>query len=128
MNTLELANIDLEKYQRGDFPQKLKDVDGRIKIAESNLEQQRDRAAWAQRMLKKGYYTVSQSDAEQSKLQSLELTLAKKQEEKRVLVDPSYGLKKRTETDYQNKSSIAKDDLDRSLAQAKANDIKSKTD
>src|SRR5205085_6607233 len=95
---LELARIDLEKYQKGDFPQKLKDVEGRVKVAESDLEQQRDRAAWAQRMLKKGYYTVSQSDSEQSKLQSLELGLAKVVEERRVLIDPAYGEKKRTET------------------------------
>jgi HlyD family secretion protein len=104
---LELARIDLEKYQKGDFPQSLKDVEGRTKVAESDLEQQRDRAAWAQRMLKKGYYTVSQSEAEQSKLQSLELALAKVLEEKRVLTDPAYGLKKRTETDYKNKVDVA---------------------
>jgi HlyD family secretion protein len=125
---LELARIDLEKYQKGDFPQSLKDVEGRIKVAESDLEQQRDRAAWAQRMLKKGYYTVSQSDAEQSKLQSNELSLAKVAEERRVLVDTIYGLKKRTETDLKNKLSLAKDDLDRAEAQARANEVKARTD
>ncbi len=125
---LELARIDLEKYEKGDFPQSLKDVEGRIKVAESDLEQQRDRAAWAQRMLKKGYYTVSQSDAEQSKLQSNELSLAKVVEERRVLTDPIYGLKKRTETDYKNKLSLAKDDLDRAEAQARANEVKARTD
>jgi HlyD family secretion protein len=125
---LELAKIDLEKYQEGDYPQSLKDVQGRIKVAESDLEQQRDRAAWAQRMLKKGYYTVSQSDSEQSKLQSLELALAKVLEEKRVLVDPGYGLKKRTETDLKNKVALAKDDLDRAEAQAHAKEVQFKTD
>jgi multidrug efflux pump subunit AcrA (membrane-fusion protein) len=126
--TLELAKIDLEKYQKGDFPQSLKDVEGRIKVAESDLEQQRDRAAWAQRMLKKGYYTVSQADAEQSKLQSLQLALAKVQEEKRVLTDPTYGLKKRTETDYQNKVVQAKDELERAEGQARAKELTSRTD
>jgi|GEM_PF-217409 len=125
---LELAKIDLEKYQKGDFPQKLKDVDGRIKVAESDLEQQRDRAAWAQRMLKKGYYTVSQADSEQSKLQSLQLALAKVEEEKRVLVDPQYGDKKRTETDFQNKVLLAKDDLDRTIKQAHAKEVQTRTD
>jgi len=124
----ELAKIDLEKYQKGDFPQALKQVEGDIKIAESDAEQQRDRAAWGQRMLKKGYYTVSQAEAEQSKLQSLELTLAKKIEEKRVLVDPGYGLKKRTETDLINKLSIAKDELDRAQAQARAKEVTAKSD
>jgi multidrug resistance efflux pump len=125
---LELARIDLEKYQKGDFPQALKDVEGRIKVAESDLEQQRDRAAWATRMLKKGYYTVSQADAEQSKLQSNELSLAKVAEERRVLVDPIYGLQKRTETDLKNKLALAKDDLDRAEAQARANEVKVRTD
>jgi multidrug resistance efflux pump len=125
---LELASIDLEKYHMGDFPQSLKDVEGRIKVAESDLEQQRDRAAWAQRMLKKGYYTISQSDAEQSKLQSNELSLAKVAEEKRVLVDPIYGLQKRTETDLKNKLGLAKDDLDRAQAQARAKEVTARSD
>jgi multidrug resistance efflux pump len=126
--TLQLAKIDLEKYQKGDFPQKLKDVEGRVKVAESDLEQQRDRAAWAQRMLKKGYYTVSQADSEQSKLQSLQLALAKVIEEKRVLTEPTYGLKKRTETDYLNKVVQAKDELDRAESQARAKEITARTD
>jgi multidrug resistance efflux pump len=125
---LELATIDLEKYQKGDFPQSLKDVEGRIKIAESDVEQQRDRAAWAQRMLKKGYYTVSQSDSEQSKLQSLELTLAKVLEEKRVLTDPGYGLRKRTETDLKNKVSQASDELQRAIGQARAKEVQARTE
>jgi multidrug efflux pump subunit AcrA (membrane-fusion protein) len=125
---LELAKIDLEKYQKGDFPQSLKDVDGRIKVAESDLEQQRDRAAWAQRMLKKGYYTVSQSDSEQSKLQSLELALAKVLEEKRVLVDPAYGLKKRTETDYRNKVAVAELALSQVEKQWVATEVQYRTD
>jgi multidrug resistance efflux pump len=126
--TLQLAIIDLEKYQKGDFPQSLKDVEGRIKIAESDLEQQRDRAAWAQRMLKKGYYTVSQADSEQSKLQSLQLALDKVVEEKRVLTEPKYGLKKRTETDFQNKVDQAKDELTRAESQALAKELTARTD
>jgi multidrug resistance efflux pump len=125
---LELAKIDLEKYQNGDFPQSLKDVEGRIKVAESDAEQQRDRAAWAQRMLKKGYYTVSQADSEQSKLQSCELSLAKVLEERRVLTDPGYGLKKRTETDLKNKLVQAKDELERAIGQAHAKEVTARTD
>src|SRR6266566_2258451 len=45
-NALELAKIDLDKYQKGDYPQNLSDVEGRAKVAESDVEQQRDRAAW----------------------------------------------------------------------------------
>jgi multidrug resistance efflux pump len=126
--TLELARIDLEKYLKGDFPQALKDVDGRIKVAESDLEQQRDRAAWAQRMLKKGYYTVSQADSEQSKFQSLELALAKVLEEKRVLIDKDYGLEKRTETAFRTAVEEAKRALARIKSQARAKEAQARAD
>jgi RND family efflux transporter MFP subunit len=125
---LELAKIDLEKYLKGDYPQALKDVEGRIKIAESDVEQQRDRSAWAQRMLKKGYYTVSQSDSEQSKLQSLELNLAKVVEEKRVLTNDVYGDKKRKETDYKNSVEVAALGLSQVENQWLANEVQYRTD
>jgi HlyD family secretion protein len=120
--------IDLDKYLKGDFPQSLKDVEGRIKIAESDVEQQRDRSAWAQRMLRKGYYTVSQSDSEQAKLQSYELTMSKVQEERRVLTDKDYGLRKRTETDLGNKVEEAKRALARIQSQARAKEVQARTD
>ncbi len=125
---LELARIDLQKYLEGDYPQSLKDVEGKIKVAESDAEQQRDRVAWVQRMVKKGYQTVSQAQAEQSKLESLEITLASQNEAKRVLVDPTFGMKKRSETDYKNKAAEAERALARVKLQAIAKEVKARTD
>jgi multidrug resistance efflux pump len=125
---LTLAKIDLEKYLKGDFPQALQDVEGRVKVAESDLEQQRDRAAWAQRMLKKGYYTVSQSDSEQSRLQSLELALAKVKTERKLLTEEDYGDKKRKTTDYENKVTVAKAALSQVEGQWKATKVQFETD
>jgi hypothetical protein len=125
---LALAEIDLEKYLKGDFPQALQDVEGRVKVAESDLEQQRDRAAWAQRMLKKGYYTVSQADSEQSKLQSLELALAKVTTERNLLQEPNFGDKKRKTTDYENKAAVKKAALNQVEGQWKATEVQFRTD
>jgi len=128
MVNLELAKIDLQKYREGDFPQALKDVEGRIKGAEGDLEQQRDRTAWANRMVKKGYYTVTQAQAEQSKLENYELCLSRIMEEKRVLTDPTYGLRKRTETDLTNKVAETERALERVKIQAKAKEVQAKSD
>jgi multidrug resistance efflux pump len=125
---LELTRIDLQKYLEGDYPQSLKDVNGRIKTAESDLEQQRDRTAWSRRMLKKGYQTVSQTQSEESKLESLEIALAKVMEEKRVLTDPVYGNKKHDETDKRNKVAEAERALTRVKIQAAANEVTTRTD
>jgi HlyD family secretion protein len=125
---LELAKIDLQKYLEGEYPQSLKDVNGRIKTAESDLEQQRDRTAWSRRMLKKGYQTVSQTQSEESKLESYEIALAKVMEEKRVLTDPVYGNKKRDETAKTNAVAEAVRALTRVKSQAAANEVTTRTD
>jgi multidrug resistance efflux pump len=125
---LELARIDLQKYQEGDYPQALKDVEGRIKTSESDVEQQRDRSSWAARMVKKGYQTVSQAQAEQSKLESLEIAKEKVKEELRVLTDPVFGLKKRTETDLANKMAVAEKTLLNVKLAANAKEVKDRTD
>jgi multidrug efflux pump subunit AcrA (membrane-fusion protein) len=94
--TLDLAKIDLEKYIKGDYEQTKKTLLGNIKTSESDLEQYRDRAAWSARMVKKGYQTESQAQADQSKLEGAELKLANDREALRVLDDHSYGTYVRT--------------------------------
>jgi multidrug resistance efflux pump len=125
---VEYAKITLQKYQEGDYPQKLKDYQGQVKVAESDVEQQRERAAWANRMVKKGYYTETQGQSEQSRLDSLDLTLKKLQEQLRVLIDPVYGERKQQETDLKNKLAVAESKLLTVKSQALAKDVTDKTD
>lgn len=122
---IELAELDLKKFIEGEFPQSLKDVVGRISMAESDLEMQRDRTSWMDRMVKKGYQTSSQAQAEHSKLDSTELALKKVQEELRVLQNYT---KLRTETDLRSKLAEAKRALVRIKSQAKAKELQTRTD
>jgi HlyD family secretion protein len=121
----DLAAIDLEKYTEGEYKQTLADVDGRIKTAESDLEQYRDRAAWSSRMVKKGYQTASQAQSDQSRLQSGDLALAKVVEERRVLVKFTYP---RTVKDLTNKLGEAGRALERTKTQAKAKEVTADSD
>lgn len=54
----------------GTYRQKLDDLTGQVKLAESDLEQYRERAAWADRMVKLSYMSSAQAQAERSKLES----------------------------------------------------------
>ncbi|CAN5204438.1 macrolide transporter subunit MacA [soil metagenome] len=83
--TIALAEQNLEKWIKGDFPQQLHDLEGQVQIAESTLLQQKDRASWASRMVKKGYMTVSQEESERANERGDELNLQKLQEQKNVL-------------------------------------------
>lgn len=82
---IALAEQNLEKWVKGDFPQQLHDLEGQVQIAESTLLQQRDRASWASRMVKNGYMTVSQEESERANERGDELNLQKLQEQKNVL-------------------------------------------
>ena len=124
-NTIVLAKLDLEKYVDGEYLQTRKDILGRMKMAESDKDMQQDRAAWAKRMVKKGYLTASQAEAEQSRLESNDLSLKKVLEELRVLEDYT---KKRTITDFQSKLNEATRALERTKLQATAKEVQAETD
>jgi multidrug resistance efflux pump len=122
---LQLAEIRREKYLHGDYPQLLKDVQGRMKTAESDRDQQLERAAWAERQVKKGYYTANQAQAEALRLQALEIKMKQIQEESRVLTEFT---KKQEETRLQSELDEARRALDRVEKQAKAKEVQARTD
>src|SRR5207248_2634816 len=105
-----------------------KEVEGQIQSAQFDVDQQRDRVAWANRMVKKNFYTASQAQAEQSRLDGFELTLRKYQIAKSVLVDHKRGQIKRTLTDLRTKLEGAKRDLETAKAQALTDETKTRSD
>lgn len=123
--TLQLAQLDLEKFKEGDYLQQMHDVDGRILMAESDREQWQDRDVWLDRMVSKGYYTPKQAQSERYRLQSAELALQKVQEEKRVLTNYT---SKRTEVELQSKIDEAKRALERLKTQAVLKEEQTKSD
>jgi len=70
----------------GEFRQLLDDVNGRIELAEAEHEQWKDKAAYSQRMVIKGYVTQSQAQADESRLNSATETLKKLRTERRLLI------------------------------------------
>lgn len=144
---LKVAELDLEKFtglradygqvplaavaggpgiltERGEYKQKLDDVSGRLKLAESDLEAYRDRFAWAERSVKLGYLTASQAKVEQSKYASAMDNLEKLQKERYILEN---FLRQRDLTDLLTKAEVAKLDAERVLRQAKAKEIQAES-
>jgi multidrug efflux pump subunit AcrA (membrane-fusion protein) len=107
-----LAEKNLEKWIKGDYPQQLHDLEGQIQTSESNLLQEEDRTSWVSRMVKKGYMTASQEEAERALLMGNKLDLQKKQEQKKVLTDF---------TDPTNRQSLENAILDAKIAEQTAN-------
>jgi HlyD family secretion protein len=83
--TLTLADLDLEKYLKGDYEQAHEDVASRLSQAEANQEMSQDRVAWSARMLKKGFVSQSQAQMDRSRRQSADVVLDNVRQEMRVL-------------------------------------------
>ena len=117
INAYELAVIDEQKYQEGDFIQSKKDVEGRIETAKSEVDSWKDRSAWSERMFKKTLMSKVQADADKDRLKGAIIALGKVEEEYRVLVN---FLKPRTLKDLAAKKAEAKLGIRKAELQAAA--------
>jgi hypothetical protein len=100
----ELAAVDgvyIFKRLRGPVYRRAEDIRDDIKILEAQVEQQKDRVAWAERMGKKGFLATTQIQFERDWLQRLELALARARreldrlpEESRETVPPPHPVEK----------------------------------
>jgi HlyD family secretion protein len=113
----QLGELDLLKYIKGEYPQACKDVQGRLTLARSGLEMWRDRLAWTERMVRKGFLSIGQSRAEQAHLQSGAVDFDRLCEEARVLEQYT---QKRTVQDLQSKLGEARLEVQRASLQAQA--------
>lgn len=93
---IKLAEQNLEKWIKGDFPQQLHKAESDILDAKSILQQQQDRTNWVSRMVKKGYMTATQEQAEEDNLHGDELNLQNFDEVKKVLVDYTDPVQRKT--------------------------------
>src|SRR5262249_48356594 len=74
----ELVVVDgayIFKRPRNLIHKQREDLKGQIAVIESDLTQMRERVAWAERMLKKGYMTERQVEAERTQLRRMETAL-----------------------------------------------------
>ncbi|MDY3552462.1 hypothetical protein R5W24_001544 [Gemmata sp. JC717] len=140
-NALALAEIDLEKFtglnydptlgalavvgggmaslsETGSFRQLVDDQTGQVKLAESNLEQYRERAAWSDRMVKLSYMSAAQAQAERSKMESAVEDLRSKRAKLSQML--SYDRKQQL-TDFRSKRTSALLAYEQAVLQADAN-------
>lgn len=113
-----VATIPSALAEGGSYKQQLDDANGQIKLAQSTVEQNRERSAWADRMVKLSYMSAAQAQAEHSKLDSSIEDLRSKQSKRDLLVSHD---RKQLLTDLTSKRDTAR-------LKAEANEIQFRTD
>jgi hypothetical protein len=73
------------KRAKGPSPRHVEEVRRQAQLARSDLEMWKDRVAWAERMVKKGYLTERQLQADQARLKDTEAALEALEKELKAL-------------------------------------------
>jgi HlyD family secretion protein len=120
-----VAGILTSLAEGGTYKQELDDLNGQISLAQSVVEQNRERAMWAERMVKLSYMSAAQAQAERSKLDSSMEDLRSKQVKRALLV--SHDRRQRV-TDLTNKRDNARNAYDQAKLEAEALEIQKRTD
>ena len=83
--THEVAEIAVNEYVKGTYPQSLETYEGDIALAESTLERSKDRLEWSNKMLAKHYVTEAANMADKASKLNAEIALINARTKKRTL-------------------------------------------
>lgn len=83
--SLELADLDYDKYIEGELPQERDKITGQIRLKEEQLARKRESYEFTKRLAKKGYRSQSDLEAERIAVTQAEIELRVEQENFRVL-------------------------------------------
>jgi multidrug efflux pump subunit AcrA (membrane-fusion protein) len=114
--TLELTQLDLEKYLKGGREQLLRDLKSRLLLAEADVEQWTEALEHAERKLKQKEVPENEVRAVRLRLQAARLALEKSQQDLQLFEKYS---RPRTETDLRGKAAEAERALEHAKQQAK---------
>jgi len=72
---LELAKLELDKYENGDYPQEVSQNIADIALADEEVKRSSEKLEWSQRLAKEGYLTRTELQADELALKRKEIDL-----------------------------------------------------
>lgn len=84
---MTLAKMDLEKYNKGDFPQQEREYDANIALADEEVKRAAEKLEWSQRLAKEGFLTRTELQADELALRRKEIDLEMAQTKMSVLTN-----------------------------------------
>lgn len=73
--TLQLAKMDLDKYNKGDFPEEKRQKEADIALADEELKRAAEKLDWSRRLAKEGFLTRTELQADELALRRKEIDL-----------------------------------------------------
>lgn len=122
---LELAEIDLEKYEQADYPLALQRANATITIAEEEKARAAEKLKWSLMLEKEGYITQTEREADELAAKRNDLDLQAAKSELKVLKDFTY---RKTIAQLNSDIRQAKMEVLRAKAEKIAEDVDSTSD
>jgi multidrug efflux pump subunit AcrA (membrane-fusion protein) len=86
-NNVQLAAIDLERYEKGELDRLSKDILGKITTAEADMLQWKDKSSYSGRMAKRGFVSRQQAESDDNRRLSSEVLHSQHLREQSMLRD-----------------------------------------
>ena len=90
----KLAELDLEKYKKGDYIAEIEDINGSIALATKELEKSKDQHEQVKGLLKKGFKSPNDLRVAESTQNQYEFSL--KRDQQKLMVKKDYEYKRKT--------------------------------
>jgi len=72
---LELARLDMEKFEKGDYPQEVRQNIASIALADEDVQRSSEKMEWSERLAKDGYLTRTELQADELALKRKKIDL-----------------------------------------------------
>jgi HlyD family secretion protein len=122
---LDLAELDLEKYLKGESIQESKTVEGEVALKREELTRAKDKFDFTSRISKKGYATQTELEADRIAVSKATIDLRVAEEKLRVLSEFSY---KRNMTEKEANAKEFVREVERTERKAKAAETQAEAD
>jgi len=121
--TYDFAQLDLNKYIEGEYPNALKEAESNIIVAEKDLSIAKDKVEWDRQLYEEKYLSEMELNADNLSYNNKKISVELKKASRDLLVNYTY---KRQLAKLQSDVTQAKSALERTIRKAKANVIQAK--
>lgn len=123
--TLEFAELDIKKYQEGEYPNLLREANVQIILAEEELERADEKFNWSQKLYKEKYISNTELQTDQLSRKKAELNLELTENNLKLLEEFTHG---RTLSQLNSDVKQATMSLERTKRKARANTAQARAD
>ncbi|MFP4379065.1 MAG: efflux RND transporter periplasmic adaptor subunit [Candidatus Sumerlaeia bacterium] len=120
---VQLAKLDLKKYEEAEYPQQKRKAEVAIALAEEDLKRARDEYESTRQLVEKGYTNRAELEADELAVKRREIELVNSKEDLKILIEYTHVKQQRELKNNVKQAEAALDRLKKTLESERARDL-----